>query len=119
MGDLRAIPLEDWIEDMFGAVAARVISEDDGVVTAVEEDSPDRLREASKVVQRARSASRQVITDEMLREVARVYRAHANRRPTQAVAQAFGVQHRTAAKYVRRARDLELLPETTAGKVTV
>jgi len=118
-GDLRAIPLEKWIEDLFAAVAGRVVEENDGVVTVVEERSPSRLAEAAKVVQRARSASRQVITEETIREVARVYRANATRRPTQAVAQAFGVQHRTASKYVRRARDLGLLPETTAGKVTI
>ncbi len=88
-------------------------------MSTVSGESPLRMAEAAKVVQRARSASRQVITEETIREVARVYRANATRRPTQAVAKAFGVQHRTASKYVRRARDIGLLPETTAGKVTV
>ncbi|MGI9156951.1 MAG: hypothetical protein ACR2FG_09985 [Marmoricola sp.] len=118
-GDLRAVTLESWVEDLFAVVSQRVVAETDGVVSTVSGESPLRLAEAAKVVQRARSASRQIITEEKLREVARVYRAHASSRPTQAVARAFGVEHRTAAKYVRRARDIGLLPETTAGKVTV
>ncbi|MDQ3465980.1 MAG: hypothetical protein M3500_15110 [Actinomycetota bacterium] len=117
--DLRAVTLETWIEDLFAVVSQRIVSEKDGIVSTVSGESPLRMAEAAKVVQRARSASRQVITEETIREVARVYRANATRRPTQAVAKAFGVQHRTASKYVRRARDLGLLPETTAGKVTV
>jgi hypothetical protein len=114
--DLRAIPLETWIEDLFGLVAARITEEGtDGSVAAVTEFSEDRAREAAKVVQRARAAGRRTITRERLEEVAEIYRANPAR-PTEAVSRALGVQHTTAAKYVQRARGGGLLPPTTRGK---
>lgn len=61
---------------------------------------------------------RNAITAELLQQVATVYRRHAaiSKRPTQAVADAFGVPRDTASKWVRRARDAGLLGETTAGR---
>ncbi len=114
--DLRALPLEQWVETLFALVALRVTNETDGVVTAVAESSPARAREAAKVVEQARVSVRKTITHDLLVRVAEVYRSHIDDRPTQAVARHFGVQHRTAAKYVQRAREAELLPPTTPGK---
>lgn len=116
--DLRAVPLESWIEDLFALTALRLEEQPDGEVTAVMDGTEARGREAAKVVQRARAASRRTITRDRLKEAARIYRDNIEGNPTQAVARAFGVQHRTAAKYVQLARVAvpPLLPETTPGK---
>lgn len=114
--DLRSVPLEQWIGDLFAVAASRIVSTSGGVVTAVDEADPRRLTQARRVVERARAASRRSVTDDLLREVADVYRANVDGRPTEAVQRAFGVAHRTAAKYVQLARAKQLLPPTTPGR---
>ncbi len=116
--DLRAVQLERWIEDLFASVAARVehVDADAGIVSAVDEHDEKRVAEAARVVQRARAAARRSITPEMLEGVAQIYRKHVDGQPTDAVRRAFGVEYRTAAKYVQRARAAGLLPATTPGK---
>lgn len=57
-----------------------------------------------------------MITDELLREVADVYRANVDDRPTIAVAEHFGRQHRTAALYVKKARERGFLGAAAVGK---
>lgn len=59
---------------------------------------------------------RRAITDDLLAQVAAIYRA-AESNPTQAVADALACSHRSAARYVQGARQRNLLPETTRGKV--
>lgn len=114
--DLRAIPVEDWIEQFYALTATRIVKQDDGVTTAVHEVSPRRQRETERAIGRARAASRRTVTDDLLRRVAATYRANVATRPTEAVRQTFGVSYRTAAGYVQRARAGGMLPPTTAGK---
>ena len=64
----------------------------------------------------ARAARKVTITDELLREVAQVYRANLDANPTQAVADHFDRAHRTAALYVKRARESGHLGPATRGK---
>ena len=62
-----------------------------------------------RTVQRARrTAHRRGLSDEQLREAAELYRTteHA---PTQAVADRFGIPHRTASYWIRRAKDRGML----------
>lgn len=59
---------------------------------------------------------RRRITDELLREVARIYRENFKFAPTVAVAQTFDVKPRMAHEYVRRARERGFLPPTTQGR---
>ncbi len=61
---------------------------------------------------------RRRITAEHLEQVAALYRqyAAASKRPTEEVANAFGVPRDTASKWVRRARDAGLLGPTVGGK---
>ena len=70
-------------------------------------------REAAAEV---RTARKTMITDELLREVADVYRANVDDKPTTRVAEHFGREHRTAALYVKRARDRGFLGAATRGK---
>jgi hypothetical protein len=90
-------------------------------------DDPDtdwfdfpRLAEAAAA---GRSAAAQVriarktkITDELLREAAEIYRAAGTDKPTMAVAEHFGRQHRTAAVYVKKARERGYLGAAAVGK---
>ena len=73
-------------------------------------------RVTAKAVARARARSRRKVTDEVLRQVADVYRANVNDRPTQAVRERFGMPRSTAALYVRRARDAGHLGAALNGK---
>ena len=64
----------------------------------------------------ARASRKVKITDALLREVASVYRANVNDRPTEAVAEHFGRQHRTATQYIKRARERGFLGPAIKGK---
>ena len=60
--------------------------------------------------------ARRRIDDELLRSVARIYRANIRHAPTGAVARTFGVRQRMASVYVDRARERGFLPPTTQGR---
>lgn len=114
--DLRRVTLENWIEDLFAVASMEVRDEkqdDSGYSASL--GLPD-VEGAIKAVRTARRGARRKLTDDVLREVAEVYRANAAKAPTQSVADHFGVSHRTAAFYVQRARTAGTLPETTRGK---
>lgn len=65
----------------------------------------DQERLATKeAVTKVRKRPRRKVTDELLREVAEVYRANVDDRPAQAVRERFGMPTSTAALYVQRAR---------------
>jgi hypothetical protein len=70
-------------------------------------------REAAAQVRIARKTK---ITDALLREVADVYRANVADGPTIAVAEHFGREHRTAALYVKKARERGFLGAAARGK---
>lgn len=56
------------------------------------------------------------ITDDMLAEIARVYRDHLDEGPWEAIRDRFDVSESTAGRYVLLARKAGYLPATTAGK---
>jgi len=56
------------------------------------------------------------ITDEMLAEIAQVYRDHLDEGPWHAIRDRYGVSESTAGRYVLLARKAGYLPDTTAGK---
>ncbi|MGH3475325.1 MAG: hypothetical protein ACRDQD_00645 [Nocardioidaceae bacterium] len=64
----------------------------------------------------ARAARKVEITDDLLREVAGIYRANVTDRPTEAVAEHFDKAHRTAARYIELAREAGFLGAATRGK---
>ena len=143
--DIRAVRLEAWVDEIAAVASMDVVTTDDGstvfrksvnralagassgevvnVTTNAElgryladEGGEDEIRQAQKVIQHARS--RRTISDDLLRQVAEVYRANLKDRPGEAVRAVFWVHPRTAARYIRAARDRGFLPETTRGKVT-
>ncbi len=73
-------------------------------------------RVTAKAVARARARPRRKVTDDLLREVAEVYRTNVDDRPTQAIRERFGMPRSTAALYVRRARDAGHLGAAQPGK---
>ncbi len=72
--------------------------------------------EAMRAARDARAARKVKITDELLQEVAQVYRANVNNKPTEAVAERFDKQHRTATQYIKRARERGFLGPAIKGK---
>jgi hypothetical protein len=74
-------------------------------------------RTAEKFIERQRlPRDYRVITDDVLRKVAEVYRQNIGHAPTKAVAKAFGVRDRMASTYVDRARQAGHLPPTKQGQ---
>lgn len=114
--DLREVRVEDFTEQFFALASKRIVTEGPAGTTSRAEGSPQRQREAERLISRARAAGRRTVTDDLLSRVADVYRANVATRPTEAVRQTFGVSYRTAAGYVQRARAGGMLPRTTAGK---
>src|SRR5829696_3111657 len=76
----------------------------------------DRGRDAVAQTQAARGARKVKITDALLREVADIYRANVSGKPTQAVAGHFDRGHRSAALYIKRARERGFLGRAIKGK---
>jgi hypothetical protein len=76
----------------------------------------DRGRDAVAQTEAARAGRKVKITDALLREVADVYRANVSNKPTEAVAEHFDKGHRTAALYVKRARERGFLGPAIKGK---
>lgn len=106
-GDLRAIELDNWIEQIVAAVAS--LYPEEGGKFLLDPDDADMRRLRSQVRGMQRGAKRRV-THKLLREVADVYAAHAEAgAPTKAVRLTFGTSERTAARWVARAREEGLL----------
>jgi hypothetical protein len=76
----------------------------------------DRGRDAVAQTEAARAGRKVKITDALLREVADIYRANVSDKPTEAVAEHFDKGHRTAALYVKRARERGFLGPAIKGK---
>lgn len=112
--DLRSIRLEDYLEGTFVNVAMRRWVDEEGV-THLQRDFGS-WRDTVRQVRGARRDARRKVTDELLEEVAKVYRDNIDSSPTQAVSDRLGVAERTARLYVRRARDAGFLGEAPRGK---
>ena len=114
---LTGIRVEDLMERAI--VELRVVRGhgDRDPVTGMYDFYDPRPGEAEIAATRAARAARKVkITDELLREVAAIYRANVDHKPLEAVAARFDRAHRTAALYVARARERGFLSPALKGK---
>lgn len=122
--DLRGLKVEDLLE---AAVQSAVAwSDTDPLPDYVTNDNAtiDRYIAERNVMYRglvrdtriARRNARRRIGPDFLAEVARVYRENLDGNPTVAVADFTGRAHRTAALYVKQAREAGLLGVTSPGK---
>lgn len=116
--DLRGLPatvkLEHWIE-----FALRVVAFPEDLIDA--EGRPDFLgrgapdavteRRVDRTTRSVRKQARRGLSDQLLREVAQVYRANVDSNPTASVAHHFARHHRTAGLYIKSARE-RIDPET-------
>ncbi|HLZ37729.1 MAG TPA: hypothetical protein VKP64_08215 [Mycobacteriales bacterium] len=115
--DLRRVRVEDLLELAVVHVALAVRESDKngrvrlGLITGEE-----GARATLRVTRQVRAEARRKMTPALLREVAEVYRASIGDRPTQAVARHFGVAHRTAALYVKKAREARELRPAVRGR---
>ncbi len=116
--DLKALEVENLLESGASKACHWVTWEQRDLVATIlpDELDEDMKRRAMKQVRGARRTHRRQVTDELLENVAQVYRSNVSHHPTQAVAQHFGKAHRTAALYVRRARDAGFLGRALPGK---
>lgn len=69
-----------------------------------------------RAVRSARRTGRRKVTDDLLREVAEIYRREVDSNPSEAIAAHLGIADRTARLYVRRARDAGFLGKALRGK---
>lgn len=120
--DLRAsdlgINLDAVVEMMCAAVALQIVGDTDAQPHIVAGGNPQTpfWDETVRQMRQSRIGRPVRLTDERIRQAAEIYRANLDQRPTEAVAAAFGMAHRTAAKYVMEARVRGFLPPTTPGK---
>ncbi len=117
--DLRGIKLEDLLEYALVSVAMvfQHRGEGDSGLTIMEPAEAEAERRGSLTTLRSvRREARRHVTDDVLREVARVYRENVDSNPTAAVAAFTGRAHRTAALYVKQAREAGFLGAATRGK---
>ncbi len=108
--DLAVIRVNDWLERIVAVCSLKR----SGSGWAKPVDDRTALADITRVRSRRPRISR-----ERLQKVAEVYRQHFDKRPTEAVARAFDVSHRTAARYVQQARAAGHLPKTEPGKKKV
>ncbi|GHE28629.1 hypothetical protein GCM10017673_33890 [Streptosporangium violaceochromogenes] len=115
--DLRGVSIAEMVEEVFALFSTRVIFEEGDHITAVKEAGGKAHVEAVRMIATTRKGKgARKITPAFLEEVAGVYRDNAAKNPTQAVQRAFDVSPRMAGNYIRKARDLGLLPEVTDGR---
>jgi hypothetical protein len=107
--DLRGLSLEDVILDAVKYTATTATGTVLGGWGGLDE-LRQRVQRTTAAAREARQGARRRATPDLLRRVAEVYRANPDA-PTKAVAEAFGVAHRTGTLYVRNARDAGLLPQ--------
>lgn len=115
--DLKAVHVTEIMEEIFGALSVRIVSEDGERITVAEEWGEHAQGDAVQAIAAARRGRHvRKITPAFLEEVATIYRDNVSSNPTQAVQRAFDVSRRMAAEYVSRARGEGFLPPTTPGK---
>jgi len=104
-GDFRDIRIDDLVEFAFGRMGQPIEEEHDGIVVSRMSNRESDLYLSAGVVARARrNARRKGPTDRELEKVAEICRANPGAH-TKAVAAHFGIAHRTASLWVRRARE--------------
>lgn len=115
-GDGRKLRIQDWMEDALAGTALSFGGVEPGGATRwghpVEADHAGSVRQVRLV----RRQGRRRVTDELLQEVAEVYRANIERNPTEAVAARVGKSHRTAGLYIKQAREAGFLGAAIKGK---
>jgi hypothetical protein len=106
---LRAIDVGALAAELY---AVEVTGWDDDLLTS---ENSELI--ARKIVERQRLPREyRVMSDDFLKQVAKVYRENIRRAPTKAVAKAFRVKDRMASTYVDRARRKGFLPPTKQGQ---
>ncbi|MEV3905507.1 hypothetical protein AB0K11_24585 [Mycobacterium sp. NPDC050551] len=108
---LRAVDVDRLAADLYATFVAE-FSENPS-----RDDEARAMRVAERFVERQRlPRDYRVLNDEVLRQVADVYRANVSHAPTKAVAKHFSVKDRMASTYVDRARKAGYLPPTKQGQ---
>lgn len=117
--DLRGVKLEDLLElaVLQVAMSLTVEHQEGGVVSHMTPITTEvEARETLTQIRSARREGRRRVTDDLLRDVARIYRENVDSNPTAAVADHTGRRHRTAALYVQQAREAGFLGASIPGK---
>ncbi|HWL99082.1 MAG TPA: hypothetical protein VNP20_17195 [Nocardioidaceae bacterium] len=114
---LRWLKLEDWITTGVAMIAMQVQHVDEHGVEAVDAQSSDEQIDATiRDLRAARRQPRRSATEARHREVAEIYRTAVTHAPTAEVATHFDVAPRTAALYVKQAREAGYLGAAIKGK---
>ena len=108
--ELRRVPVAEIIDFASTQVATRNVETFADGSTAWEptDDDPEGRRQVQHDVRKA--IRRRAITDELLRDVARIYRLNPGS-PTKSVSEALHVSPAQASRYVRQARERQFLEE--------
>jgi len=119
--DLRAIHLEALLEAGFGmAVMQRSRPAESARKHGATDDddwaTPPTRADSARAVKGLRGRKRRKVDEDLLSEVAAVYRANVDRGPTQAVGERFGKAPSTAALYVNLAREHGFLGAAIKGR---
>jgi hypothetical protein len=111
--DVKSVDIEQYLSISCQMIALHIVEQyETGGVEAVHSHREPDLDAVARQISKARRNTRRQIPDEKLAEVAEVYRANPQR-PVKAIRDRFGIAERTAALYVRRARDAGLLDEVS------
>jgi hypothetical protein len=111
--ELRRLPLRDWVNYAVARAAHMPREGVEGVATF----APASNEESSVIAIAAdRTPRRRKITDEHLKDVARVYRAAVDDNPRDAVMDSFGVKAAMASRYIKFARERGFLGPASKGK---
>jgi hypothetical protein len=106
--DFRRMRLEDALEEAWLRVTRKParVTADGAAPSELLKDDADAPLDKRRTLRGLRSQNRRKITDELLDEVASVYRRNLDTgAPTKAVAERWGLAPSTASLYVKRARD--------------
>jgi hypothetical protein len=113
--EFRRLPLRDWVNFAVGQVALMPQESTLGESAAWIPASEDEAWAITRAADRA--PRRRKITDEHLRDVARVYRANVDDSPRDAVMETFAVKPAMASRYIKLARERGFLkPAPSPGK---
>jgi hypothetical protein len=113
--DLRAIAIDDARDNVMTTWSAPWETTQGGTTMRPHGYLPGD-EAGNRAARRSLDRARRRLTDDDLRRVAEIYQQDTKGAPTRAVAEAFGVAHRTATLYVQRARRAGLLPPFGSGK---